>query len=173
MCSRSPGGTYEAAAMFAEGKPQRESTRRREAFFIDYAERVRRSLGDGELVLMVTGGFRSAAGMNDALQSGAVDIIGMARPLAAEPDLPARLIAGRATAAHKIELATSIKHLDSLIQGAWYQVQLTRMARGQAPSPSLGRFSAVIRYLLPRRKTTAAAVHAATATTISQQPQTV
>ena len=33
--------------------------------------------------LMLTGGFSSAAAMNEALQSKAVDVIGLARPLCA------------------------------------------------------------------------------------------
>ena len=130
------GGTYESARMFEESK--RASTRRREAFFIDFAEKVR-SAAPG-LPLMVTGGFRTAAGMNDALAAGAVDIVGLGRPLCVEPDLPARLLSGEADAALPIRLATGIKRLDSLIQGAWYQGQLARMGRGLAPDPTMSRF---------------------------------
>ena len=65
-----------------------ESTRRREAFFLDFAERVRAVT---TVPLMVTGGFRTAAGMTDAITSGATDLIGIARPLALQPELPAAL----------------------------------------------------------------------------------
>src|SRR3546814_16005712 len=43
--------------------------------------------------LMVTGGFRTRAGIEEALDSGAVDVVGLGRPLCGEPDLPQRLLA--------------------------------------------------------------------------------
>ena len=133
------GGTYEAAAMFDE-----PSTRAREAFFLDYAEKARAAT---RVPLMVTGGFRSAAGMNAALARGALDLIGLARPLAVEPDLPRRLIAGEVERAREIKLATGWKKLDALVQGAWYQQQLDRLARGTDADPKLCRLSAAVRYL--------------------------
>lgn len=133
------GGTYEAAAMFDE-----PSTRAREAFFLEYAEKARAAT---HVPLMVTGGFRSAAGMNAALAHGALDLIGLARPLAVEPDLPRRLIAGEAERAREIQLATGWKKLDALVQGAWYQQQLDRLARGTDADPKLCRLSAAVRYL--------------------------
>jgi 2,4-dienoyl-CoA reductase-like NADH-dependent reductase (Old Yellow Enzyme family) len=144
------GGTYEAAAMFEE-RNKAESTRRREAFFLDYAERVREV---SSIPLMVTGGFRTRAGMEDAIASGATDVVGLARPLAVEPDLPGRLLDGTADAALPIRLAVGIKKLDALIQGGWYQLQLDRMGRGHPADPKLSRVRAVINYVLPRRNLT-------------------
>ena len=46
--------------------------------------------------IMLTGGFRTRQGMNDALASGAVAVIGLARPITYEPDLPQRLLDGTA-----------------------------------------------------------------------------
>lgn len=92
------GGNYEQPMMMGlEGMEPvfeenvRESTRAREAYFIQYAEKA---AGIARMPMMVTGGFRSRAAMEEALISGAADVIGMARPLCVEPDLPARLIAG-------------------------------------------------------------------------------
>ncbi|HEY8208082.1 MAG TPA: NADH:flavin oxidoreductase/NADH oxidase family protein, partial [Myxococcaceae bacterium] len=80
------GGTYESAAMVLGGREDvQESTRHREAYFVDFAERARTRT---PLPLMVTGGFRTAAGMADAVSSRAVDVVGLARPMALEPDLP-------------------------------------------------------------------------------------
>jgi 2,4-dienoyl-CoA reductase-like NADH-dependent reductase (Old Yellow Enzyme family) len=140
------GGTYEAAAMFAERK-KAASTRAREAFFLEYAEKVRSRVRGP---LMVTGGFRTAGGMAAALASGAVDVVGLARPLAAEPDLPARLLAGAATEAAAIKLDTGVKKLDAVIQGGWYQMQLDRMGRGLAPDLGMSRVRAVLGYLAAR-----------------------
>ncbi|RMF75898.1 MAG: NADH:flavin oxidoreductase, partial [Alphaproteobacteria bacterium] len=44
--------------------------------------------------LMVTGGFRHRAAMREALATGAVDLIGIARPFCVMPDAAARLLAG-------------------------------------------------------------------------------
>ncbi|WP_414695009.1 NADH:flavin oxidoreductase/NADH oxidase family protein [Paraburkholderia sp.] len=81
------GGTYETGV----AKPQKASTLAREAYFIEFAEKVRALV---KVPLMVTGGFRSAAGMNAALRSGAVDVVGIARLMVIDPDVPARLLRG-------------------------------------------------------------------------------
>ncbi len=140
------GGTYESARMFDE--PRSDRTQAREAFFLEYAEKVRKI---SQLPLLVTGGFRSATGMNAALESGALDLVGMARPLASEPDLPARLVSGRATEAVQPKLSTGQKALDALMQGAWYQAQITRIAKGRDPKPTLSRLVAFALYFSPKR----------------------
>jgi 2,4-dienoyl-CoA reductase-like NADH-dependent reductase (Old Yellow Enzyme family) len=140
------GGTYEAAAMFDE--TPRASSRSREAFFLDYAEKVRDKT---KLPLLVTGGFRSRTGMDEALGSGAVDLVGLARPLAAEPDLPARLLDRSAHAARSIKLSTGAKAIDSVIQGGYYQAQIRRLANGEPADLGLGRAEALFRYFVPRR----------------------
>ena len=143
------GGTYESAAMFEETVPQHDSSKRREAFFLDYAEKAR---ARATMPILVTGGFRTAAAMQEALDSGALDVIGMARPLAVEPDLSARLLSGEATSARPIQLATGVKEIDGFIQAAWYQTQIERAATGEAPDPELSRVLAAIRYLGPRTR---------------------
>jgi hypothetical protein len=99
---------------------------------------------------MLTGGFRTREGMESALDGGAIDVVGLARPLAAEPDLPRRILEGSTDHARPIRIATGLKALDALIQGSWYQEQLDRMGRGKNPDPSLGRLVPVLRYFLPR-----------------------
>jgi 2,4-dienoyl-CoA reductase-like NADH-dependent reductase (Old Yellow Enzyme family) len=141
------GGTYESAAMFEETRPTRDSSKKREAFFMQYAEDVRART---TLPLMLTGGFRTKEGMSDALASGAVDVVGLARPLAVEPDLPKRMLSGEAEAATPVRLATGIKMLDDVIQGGWYQTQIHRMANGEAPKVGLSRLTATWRYLFPK-----------------------
>jgi 2,4-dienoyl-CoA reductase-like NADH-dependent reductase (Old Yellow Enzyme family) len=86
------GGTYENPRMMhgdAEGKEEENSKPRllaREAFFLGFAKIVRERFP--KTVLMVTGGFRSRKGMVAALENGACDLIGIARPAAAFPHLP-------------------------------------------------------------------------------------
>ena len=138
------GGTYERPAMFAQAlNSASNSTRSREAFFLEYAEKVRQVTA---LPLSLTGGFRTAAAMNQALAGGAVDLVGMARPLIIEPDLPARLLTGESEAALPIALRTGLGKLDSLLGIAWYSWQLRRMGRGLAPKPNAWLLQAVLGY---------------------------
>jgi 2,4-dienoyl-CoA reductase-like NADH-dependent reductase (Old Yellow Enzyme family) len=131
------GGNYENPEMFARGS----SSRQREAYFLDYAEKVRTV---ATMPLLLTGGFRSAAAMRAAVRSGAVDAIGLARPLAIEPDLPARILDGTADRAATAVPRVGIKMLDSLLQSAWFGQQLRRMASGRDPDPGLGKLGAII-----------------------------
>ncbi|KAF2451331.1 FMN-linked oxidoreductase [Karstenula rhodostoma CBS 690.94] len=85
------GGTYESLA-FGHKK---ESTKKREAFFLDFAEKITPSLTKTKTY--VTGGFKSAAAMVDALST--VDGVGLARPVCLEPELPKDIINGKVHAA--------------------------------------------------------------------------
>lgn len=62
----------------------------REAFFLDAARSVRAQFPN--ILLLVTGGFRSRASMEDALASGACDLIGIGRPAAVATTLPNTVI---------------------------------------------------------------------------------
>ncbi len=95
------GGNYEQPSMggappSADALPVKESTRKREAYFLAYAESMQR-LGL-KVPLMVTGGFRSRAAMDAALGSGAAGVIGLGRPLCTQTDFPNRLLDGSAPA---------------------------------------------------------------------------
>lgn len=85
------GGTYESLA-FAH---KRESTKKRESFFLEFAEKITPSLTKTKAY--VTGGFKSAAAMIDALNT--VDGVGLARPICLEPELPKDIINGKVHAA--------------------------------------------------------------------------
>lgn len=49
---------------------------------------------NASLTLMVTGGFRSRHSIEQALSSGAADIVGLGRPMCLIADAPDRLLAG-------------------------------------------------------------------------------
>ncbi|WP_136249416.1 NADH:flavin oxidoreductase/NADH oxidase family protein, partial [Panacagrimonas perspica] len=83
------GGTYEEPAMQGLRKA---SSAAREAYFLEFAEKVRAQV---KVPLMVTGGFRSLAGMEAPLRADALDLVGLGRILAIEPDAPARLLRGQ------------------------------------------------------------------------------
>ncbi|MBP8262094.1 MAG: NADH:flavin oxidoreductase/NADH oxidase family protein [Pseudomonas sp.] len=128
------GGTYEAPAMSDSGR-HKDSTLAREAYFLEFAEKVRATV---QVPLMVTGGFRSLRGMATALDSGALDLVGLARGLAIEPDLPRRLLAGHDPLHQVRPIRTGIKAIDrmALMEVVWYSRQLRRLAKGGAPKPN-------------------------------------
>jgi 2,4-dienoyl-CoA reductase-like NADH-dependent reductase (Old Yellow Enzyme family) len=130
------GGTYEAPAMAGKKQqPVKESSRRREAYFMEFAEKARAAV---KAPLVVTGGFRSLDGMAEAITSGAVDFVGLARGLAIEPDLPNRLLAGQEPRHQVRPISTGIKLVDNMamMEVMWYSRQLHRMGRGRAPRPN-------------------------------------
>lgn len=129
------GGTYEDPAMSgALPDAKKASTAAREAYFLDFAEKARASL---KVPLMVTGGFRSAAGMNAALRSGALDVIGLARLLAIDPDAPAALLRGQDSPQLVRPIKTGIAPIDRMgvMEIFWYSLQLRRIADGGDPRP--------------------------------------
>ena len=92
------GGTYEQPKLLGVAGQEAEdeqvvapSTAAREAYFVDFAEAMQAEVS---VPLMVTGGFRSRAAMEQALTSGAADVIGLGRPLCVDTDAPARLLEG-------------------------------------------------------------------------------
>lgn len=140
------GGTYSSAAMLGVDPSLKESTRRREAYFLDYAERVRAELPD--LPLMLTGGFRTAEAMNDAVATGAVDLVGLGRPLTVEPDVPRGLLDGTVTASHVRPRRSGIRLVDSLTELTSYTVQMWRMGAGREPAPRRHPAVNVAQYLM-------------------------
>lgn len=138
------GGTYEKAAMV--GVVQGDSTRAREAYFLDFAEKLRSEVS---LPLWVTGGFRTRAGMDEALASGAVDVIGLGRPLCVDPDFPRRLLAGEvSTVAGITPKRVGVRKLDAMAETVWYTTQLWRMGAGKEPALSTPAAVGVGHYLL-------------------------
>ena len=128
------GGTYEAPAMTGVTK-QKASTAAREAYFLDFAETLRRTV---KVPLMVTGGFRSAAGMNAALASGALDLVGVARLLAIDPDAPAALLRGQDSRQRVRPIRTGIGLVDraAMMEVMWYTRQLKRIGDGGEARPT-------------------------------------
>lgn len=128
-------------------KPQKASTAAREAYFLEFAEKVRASV---DVPLMVTGGFRTAVGMNAALRSGALDIVGLARLMAIDPDAPAALLQGRDSPHRVRAITTGIKPVDrmGLMEVLWYSRQLARIAQGGNPRPGESGLAAFLKSLL-------------------------
>jgi 2,4-dienoyl-CoA reductase-like NADH-dependent reductase (Old Yellow Enzyme family) len=150
------GGTYEQLEFF---KPQmRDSTREREAMFLEYAKSIK---AVARMPIMVTGGFRTRAGMEAALTGGHTDMIGLARPFCLEPALPQRMFArdlerlpvsedklvlGRGYWGPNSDSST-IRSLNNLCQAGWYYGQIERLGAGLSPQPDTGPVKALLSHL--------------------------
>lgn len=156
------GGTYEQPRLVGldnltlhpeKSEVRRESTVAREAYFLAYAADIRAAT---TMPLMVTGGFRTRAGMNAALASGAMDVVGIARPFCVDPACAARLLDGSADAVPALEKTlrigpgllgpaspiTLLRALNGWGQQGWFCLQILRMADGREPDRKLGVFKA-------------------------------
>ena len=141
------GGTYEAPAMAGvKAEKRKASTVAREAYFLDFAEKIRQEVN---CHLMVTGGFRTATGMNAALDSGACDFVGIARPFAVEPDLGNRLVAGQDVRYAVEKIKTGIPMIDkmAIMEIIWYAAQFKEIAKGNRPNPKLSPLKVFLNYV--------------------------
>ena len=159
------GGTYEQPKMAGlEGLLEpvfesgvRESTKARESYFARYADEMAKAAG---MPLMVTGGFRTRAGMEAALNDGSTQAIGIGRPMCGAPDCVRALLDGKADELPSFEKSlvmgrgwlslNSPFSIVRLINGfgaqGWYYQQIFRIADGLEPDLKLGVFKAFMRY---------------------------
>jgi hypothetical protein len=126
-----------------------KASRDREAYFARFAPEMRRHLKRAKL--MITGGFRTARGMADAITNDGVDLIGLARPLCLYPEAPAALLKGEPASLQQpegklrlgpgllgpqspIKLLRAIYGLGSV---TWYNEQIIRLGASLRPDPMM------------------------------------
>lgn len=138
------GGNYESPAMLAE----KASTRNREAFFIDYADKARQV---SQAPLIITGGFRSEQAMNEVLTKGHLDLVGIARPFALMPDLPKQIQTGAYQTLTTQRIQTGFAPLDkkvgAILEMNWYMAQMARIGQGKSPNPRLSAWKVLLKTL--------------------------
>ena len=126
------GGNYESPAM--QGNPQEGSTGEREAFFISFARDIAKV---ATMPIMVTGGITRLSTAEDALARDehgfGVEIIGIARALASDPNLPANWREGRHADIALPECDWKNRSLAGLAVMGLTKAQIERMARGKPP----------------------------------------
>ena len=115
------GGTYEELA-FAH---KRDSTKKREAFFLDFAEAIVPALTKTKTY--ITGGFKTVGGMVNAL--GTVDGVGMARPVCQEPRIGADILSGKVKGAIKQRLDQNNFGITNVAAGS----QIRMIGKDQEP----------------------------------------
>lgn len=144
------GGNYESPRMLSS-KP---SSQKREAYFLDYAHKARAVT---KTPLIITGGFRSATAMSDALNSGELDFVGVARPLTLVPDLPNKIQNGTYKTVELTPIRTGIAKIDSSSMGSilemgWYMYQMERIGLGKKPKSSTSAWHILARTILQNGK---------------------
>ena len=66
---------------------------KQEAYFLSYAEEMKKAVGDVPIILV--GGIRSVSVMEEIISEGKADFISMCRPFIREPDLPNKIKDGK------------------------------------------------------------------------------
>ncbi|NOY23226.1 MAG: NADH:flavin oxidoreductase/NADH oxidase family protein [Acidobacteria bacterium] len=127
------GGTYEKPAM--TGKTGPGKIKDAEAYFIEHAGHIRESVSTP---IVITGGFRTGRAMAQAVDEGLVDMVGLARPMAVDPDLPEKILSGEEYISSVHPLSTGIRAINrmALLEITWYEQQLRYLAHGKAPRPN-------------------------------------
>ncbi|KAF8671664.1 NADH:flavin oxidoreductase / NADH oxidase family [Rhizoctonia solani] len=97
------GGTHEAIGLKHTDSGPRESTVKREAFYTKFAQQITPKLN--KTVVYVTGGFRSASAMAEAIRSGSCAGVGLGRPSGSDPLLPIEIIEKKATGASDMKIS--------------------------------------------------------------------
>ncbi|WP_368680345.1 NADH:flavin oxidoreductase/NADH oxidase family protein (plasmid) [Rhodococcus opacus] len=142
----------------------RESTKAREAYFLDYAAAV---VPVATMPLMVTGGFRSRAAMEEALESTGVDVIGLGRPMCADPDLPRRLLDSTVDHVPSYEHSLADQYDQEFGRGGgaaaqrgtgvlWFNYQIVAMSEGGSPRVDLSLTEGLELYTEHDKRVTAA-----------------
>lgn len=135
------GGNYESPTFMDLNV--KESTRNREAYFIDFARRVREHC---DIPLMITGGFRNRAFAEATLKNKEADVIGMARPFLVDPEFGDRFLKGELQEVNLPRFKVG-RGISLMSEGGYYNFQLARLARGRQPKLNLGPYRAAAHIL--------------------------
>jgi 2,4-dienoyl-CoA reductase-like NADH-dependent reductase (Old Yellow Enzyme family) len=169
------GGNYEQPRMidFTRKDPldtgKRESTKRREAYFLDFVPKLRAKVS---IPVMVTGGFRTVAAMEQAVSSDGVDMIGLGRPMVIDPDCARKILAGQVSRLESRDddlvigngllgprsPISFLRDLNAWGALGWYYEHMYSMADGKEPNFSLSAFRALLAYDRTEGKTAKALV---------------
>ena len=156
------GGSYEQPKQIGaddlsinpdRSETRKESTVAREAYFLEYANKIRKAVC---LPLMVTGGFRTREGIENALQSNICQIVGVGRPLCADPYCIQRMMAGNLDTLPSFEKTLSlgpsifspsspftlIQVINAFGAMAWFYQQIKHMSEGLMPNYKQKLFNA-------------------------------
>ncbi|WP_459925019.1 NADH:flavin oxidoreductase/NADH oxidase family protein [Desulfatiferula olefinivorans] len=136
------GGTYEAPAMMGGAKSAKDAR----PFFIDFAEKAVAAV---DTPIALTGGFRNASTMADAMTHANIAMVGIGRPLVVDPELSEKVLAGEPWESTVRPLTTGLAFLDrvTMLEITWYENQMRYLGEGRDPRPRENVYLTVFRIL--------------------------
>jgi 2,4-dienoyl-CoA reductase-like NADH-dependent reductase (Old Yellow Enzyme family) len=123
------GGSYEKPVMMGQSET--------EGYFLKTIKAIRHEI---KIPLAITGGFRSLKVMEDVINHNEADLIGLARPLVLNPDIPRHIEAGTYETIHLPRLTTGFKKIDKVLGPilglSAYEFHLQHMAQNKPVKPT-------------------------------------
>lgn len=143
------GGSYEAPAMLGFEADGSEIRSAHESPFWQGAAAVSAAT---DVPVMLTGGFRTRAGVDQALESGVADMVGVGRPLAVRPQLAGELLRGETSTLERPAPRVGGPALVRRLSGAaansgWHRLQMKRTAEDSPANLKLGALTAATNYI--------------------------
>jgi len=153
------GGTYEQPKLLgiegmepADDPGVASSTVAREAYFVDFAKAMKDAV---DVPLMVTGGFRSRGAMEQAVSSGAADVVGLGRPLCVAADGAKQILEGAEALPSAestlsllpgplkfLEAIKAVRAMAGFATQFWFYMQIYALGRTGQTDPQLSVFKA-------------------------------
>jgi len=135
------GGTYENI-VFLTKRSERESTRKREAYFMDFAERIRKVT---KIPLMVTGGFRTIDFCEQVIENNELEVIGFARPYLVDETFPSTFVNREYEKIHDANFDFKIKKMADMAEAGFYDYQIHQLAKDKPLKPNYNPYLATLR----------------------------
>jgi len=137
------GGSYESAAMAGAAEEDNpSSTLLREMYFIEFAKLIQST---AKMPLMVTGGVTKLETAEMALETGAVEIVGIARAFGFNPHLPSDWQAGKNVSINMPVSKSKNKTIKVLSGMAMTKANLYAMGNGKMPKMKMSPLLSIIR----------------------------
>ena len=143
------GGNYEQPKMAGYDGEGDDLVSEHESPFWNAAAAASAAVG---IPVMLTGGFRTRAEVDRALEAGVCDIVGVGRPLAVRPDLAGRFVRGETDLLHRpgprLGGPAAVRRLMGAASGTgWHRLQLARTGNGHPPRLRLPALLAGVDYM--------------------------
>ena len=143
------GGNYEEPAMLGLGADGSAIQSAHESPFWQGASALS---GATDVPVMLTGGFRTRAGVDLALDSGVASIVGVGRPLAVRPELAGEFLRGETDTldrpAPRIVGPGLVRRLSgAAANSGWHRLQMKRTAEGSPADLGLSAWTAAGNYV--------------------------